>query len=144
MRRLRTIRDGGTGQSRSGLGLTQPGSGRPRRTLSAKTGSCAPSGLTQFRTGFVPRARNQVIVHHADCLRESVDDYRAAEFESARLQLFGELLAHIGLRWDVAHAPDPVHALTAADMLPDKLGEPAGLLFHDVEPPARTADRSVD
>src|SRR5262249_43518775 len=127
-----TIPRSSTRSARRSTVWATPSRSRPRRP---------PPRPRQLRVAI---ARHEVVVDQTHRLREGVGDGRPAEGEAARLELLGELAAHLRLGRHVRDSAERVLHGLAVDELPDEAREAAGLALHQLEPGARIADRALD
>src|SRR5579863_6928878 len=89
-------------------------------------------------------AAHHMIIDHAYGLGKGVNNHWAAEIEAALLELLGQAFAHFGLGRNLVAAFEMIDLGFSPDMFPDQFAEAAGLFFLDLQPQARTLDRSLD
>src|ERR1700733_1438694 len=99
--------------------------------------------LPELGAGLMTMACHEMIVDHADCLHERVDNGRPAKLEAALGEILRHGLRYFGLGRHLAPAAKAVHLRPAVDEIPQQFGE-AGAFLHDLEPSACRDNGALD
>src|SRR5215475_1048969 len=84
-----------------------------------------------------------MVVDHANCLHEGIDDGWAAELEPTFRQVLGNFLRHGGFGRDLPRAAEFVYLGLAVEEAPQQSGKSWSLVHH-LEPGTRREDRALD